>query len=81
MASRKGCVAMNLAKESEEKVQEKSELNAMKEAIVKLEQSVRELKEEVKKARKKKQEKDIDFGMIGFWICMIIIALGWFWGK
>ena len=79
--SRKGCIAMNLAKESEEKVQEKSELNEMKEAIVKLEQSVQELKEEVKKVRKKKQEKEIDFGTIGFWVCMTIIALGWFWGK
>ncbi|PEY42381.1 phosphodiesterase [Bacillus cereus] len=72
---------MNLAKEPEEKVQENSELSEMKEAIVKLEQSVQELKEEVKKVRKKKQEKDIDFGTIGFWVCMMIIALGWFWGK
>ncbi|MDM5156792.1 phosphodiesterase [Bacillus sp. DX1.1] len=53
----------------------------MKEAIVSLERTVQELKEEVKKVRKKKQEKDIDFGTIGFWVCMTIIALGWFWGK
>ncbi|MEY8348831.1 phosphodiesterase [Bacillus cereus] len=72
---------MNLAKEPEEKVQENSELNEVKEAIVSLEETVQELKEEVKKLRKKKQKMDIDFGMIGFWACMIIIALGWFWGK
>ncbi|MEH7458285.1 phosphodiesterase [Bacillus sp. JJ1127] len=70
---------MNLAKEAEENVQEKSELNEMKEAIVSLEQTVQELKEEVKKARK--QKKTFDFGEMGFWVCAIVIAIGWFWGK
>ncbi|MCI0763895.1 hypothetical protein [Bacillus sp. TL12] len=45
---------MNLAKEPEEKVQEKNELNEMQDAIIKLEKSVQELKEEVKRVRKKK---------------------------
>ncbi|PFA22443.1 phosphodiesterase [Bacillus cereus] len=72
---------MNLAKEPEEKVQENSEMNEMKEVIVSLEKTVQELKEEVKKLRKEKQGKDVDFGTIGFWVCMTVIALGWFWGK
>lgn len=72
---------MNLAKEPEEKIQENSELNEMKEVIVSLEGTVQELKEEVKKLRKTKQKMDVDFGTIGFWVCMTVIALGWFWGK
>ncbi|PFN05757.1 MULTISPECIES: phosphodiesterase [Bacillus cereus group] len=72
---------MNLAKEPEGKVQENSEMNEMKEVIVSLEETVQELKEEVKKLRKEKQGKDVDFGTIGFWVCMTVIALGWFWGK
>lgn len=31
------------------------------------------------KVRKKK--KTFDFGEMGFWICAIVIAIGWFWGK
>ncbi|EEL48987.1 hypothetical protein [Bacillus cereus] len=72
---------MNLAKEPEEKVQENSEMNEMKEVIVSLEETVQELKEEVKKLRKTKQKMDVDFGTIGCWVCMTVIALGWFWGK
>ena len=53
----------------------------MKEVIVSLEGTVQELKEEVKKLRKTKQKMDVDFGTIGFWVCMTVIALGWFWGK
>ncbi|KEK22041.1 hypothetical protein [Bacillus gaemokensis] len=72
---------MNLTKEPEEKREDKIEMNEMKDTIVSLEQSVQELKEEVKKLRKKKQKKPFDVGDMGFWVCMTVIAIGWFWTK
>ncbi|WP_459499128.1 phosphodiesterase [Bacillus sp. C1] len=70
---------MNVTKEPEAKVQECNDLNEMREAIVSLEKTVQELKEEVKKVRK--QKRTFDFGEMEFWIIAIVIAIGWFWGK